>query len=290
MNFPLGEVASLGAAACWAIGLTLFRRDVRGIGARQVNLYKGLQGTALFLACLAFADLEPVPLEAQLFLAASGVVGLALGDTLLFKALDHLGPHRTALMGLLGPLLTAAGAWIFLGETLHGLQLLGCGLAMIGVTLVIWARPERMHAVTKRGVLYGVLAVACQAAGVVLTKRGLLDADPFTGSTIRIATATAVLVVLAALRRELGPDLARLFSAPTLRRLVPAVFFATFLGLWLMQTGIKHTESAVANALHSTTPLFTLPIVLFLLKERMGWLGIAGSFVGVGGVSLLLLS
>jgi drug/metabolite transporter (DMT)-like permease len=71
-------------------------------------------------------------------------------------------------------------------------------------------------------------------------------------------------------------------------RLVPAAFVGTFLGLWLMQLGIKNTESAVANALHSTTPLFTLPITVFLLRERLGWLAVTGSFVAVGGVVLLL--
>ncbi|MHC4933255.1 MAG: hypothetical protein ACYTGV_13810 [Planctomycetota bacterium] len=44
MSFPLGEVASLGAAAGWAVGLTLYRRDAREIGARAVNLFKGHSG------------------------------------------------------------------------------------------------------------------------------------------------------------------------------------------------------------------------------------------------------
>ena len=38
--FPLGEIASLATALCWAVGLNLFRRDTREIGARQVNLFK----------------------------------------------------------------------------------------------------------------------------------------------------------------------------------------------------------------------------------------------------------
>ena len=42
-----GELASLGAALCWAFGLTLFQRDVRDIGARAVNLFKGIVGCAL---------------------------------------------------------------------------------------------------------------------------------------------------------------------------------------------------------------------------------------------------
>jgi drug/metabolite transporter (DMT)-like permease len=289
VSFPLGEVASLGAAACWAVGLTLYRRDVKGIGARQVNLYKGIQGTALFLVSLVIVGATPMAAEAQLYLAASGVVGLALGDSLLFAALARLGPHRAALFGLLGPLLTAAGGWLLLDEGLRLVQIVGVVLAMAGVTLVIRARPEAARAVTARGVAYGVGFAVCQAAGALLAKRGLSGVDALPATTIRLAAATAVLAMFAFARGELGSDLRRLFRPGPLSRMVPAVFFGTFLGLWLMQVGIKYTQTAVANALHSTTPLFTLPIALFLLRERLGVFGVVGSLVGVGGVALLLL-
>jgi len=289
VSFPLGEVASLGAAACWAVGLTLYRKDVKGIGARPVNLYKGLQGTALFLLSLAIFGAAPVAAEAQLYLAASGVVGLALGDSLLFASLARLGPHRAALFGLLGPLLTAAGGWILLDEGLRPVQIGGVGLAMAGVTLVVWARPATSVAVTARGVGYGVGFAVCQAAGVLLAKRGLYGADALPATTIRLAAATAALGVFAFVRGELGSDLRRLFRRGPLMRMAPAVFCGTFLGLWLMQVGIKYAKTAVANALHSTTPLFTLPIALFLLRERLGVLGVVGSLVGVAGVALLLL-
>lgn len=289
MSFPVGEVASLGAAACWAVGLTLYRTDVKGIGPRQVNLYKGLQGTALFLVSLAILGAAPMAADTQLYLAASGVVGLALGDSLLFAALARLGPHRAALFGLLGPILTAAGGWVLLDEDLRVVQIVGVALAMAGVTLVVWARPEDSRGVTAFGVACGVGFAVCQAAGALLAKRGLYGAEALPATTIRLAAATAVLGVFAFARGELGSDLRRLFRPGPLTRMVPAVFCGTFLGLWLMQIGIKYAKTAVANALHSTTPLFTLPIALFLLRERLGPLGVLGSLIGVGGVALLLL-
>ncbi|MHC4933256.1 MAG: DMT family transporter [Planctomycetota bacterium] len=230
-------------------------------------------------------------LEAQGFLMLSGLVGLALGDTLLFLALAHLGAHRAALFGTLGPALTAAGGWLFLGETLTAFQLLGIFLAATGVGMVVYFRgglePERRA--TGRGVLYGVLSAACQAGGVLLAKRGLHEMDALTGTTLRVAAATALLAFVALLRRDLMPDLRRLFKPGPLARLLPAAFCGTFLALWLMQTGIKHTDSAVASALHSTTPLFTLPIALVFLRERFGALAVFGSLMAVAGVVVLLI-
>lgn len=289
---PLGELASLGTALCWAIGLTLFRRDVREVGARAVNLFKGIVGSLAFLLVLGLGAARSAPLDAQMWLALSGVVGLALGDTLLFKALGTLGAHRTALLASLGPVLTTVGGWIFLGELLTAARLCGIALAVGGVTAVVWFRradrPEPEAHLS--GITLGVAAAACQAAGVLMAKRGLQDADALVGTTLRLVSATAVLAVVAFLRRDLRTDLGRLLRPAPLRRLVPAALLGTFLGLWLMQVGIRLTEAAVASALHSTTPLFTLPIAVFFLRERAGALSWAGSVLAVAGVILLLLS
>ena len=289
---PIGELASLGTALCWAVGLTLFRRDVREIGARAVNLFKGIVGSAVFVLCLALGTQRSVPLDAQILLALSGLMGLALGDTLLFRALAQLGPHRTALLATLGPVLTAAGGWVFLDEALPALRLAGIAMAVTGVTMVVYFRRRDVPVprATLSGVVCGLLAAACQASGVLLTKRGLDDADPLAATALRLIAATAVLAVVGLARKDLRNDLKRLVRPGPLMRLVPAALIATVLGLWLMQVGIAHTKSAVANALHSTTPLFTLPIAVVLLGERVSISMVFGSLLAVGGVSTLLLS
>ncbi|MHC4409741.1 MAG: EamA family transporter, partial [Planctomycetota bacterium] len=81
-----GEFASLAAALCWAIGLNLFRKDVRLIGARAVNLFKGIIGCTLFLACLLVVGVPYVDARSVNLFMLSGVIGLGLGDSLLFMA------------------------------------------------------------------------------------------------------------------------------------------------------------------------------------------------------------
>jgi len=292
MSFPVGEVASLAAAGCWAIGLTLFRRSVTEVGARAVNLFKGIFGTILFLALVLVFGFTPGSGQAQLAILLSGVVGIALGDTLLFLALGELGAHRAALFGCLGPVLTALGGWWLLGERLAPGQIGGVGLASAGVWMVVYDR-RRDGAdapATVRGITCGVLSAACQAGGVLLAKRAMEETDFVSAVTVRLGAATLVLALVAGFRHELGATLRRLAQPGMLRRLAPAAFFGTFAGLLLMQLGIARTDSAIASALHSTTPLFTLPITVFALRLRVGPLAIAGSFVAVAGVALLLLA
>jgi drug/metabolite transporter (DMT)-like permease len=286
MSFPLGEIASLSAAACWAVGLNLFRRDAREIGPRPVNLFKAIVALPLLLASLLVSGRFAVG-DAPGYLAVSGVVGVALGDSLLFFALAHLGAHRAALFGTLGPVLTAIGAFAFLGERLSAQQLAGVAAATAGVAMVVYHRTPTPA--SRLGLLLGVLSAACQAAGVLLAKRGLVNADPLAATTVRLTAALLALTVVSIVRREFGADWKQLSRPRVLRRLIPAGIVGTFLGLWLMTTGIKYTHSAIASALHSTTPLFTLPIALFWHRESVGLLAVSGSFVAVGGVFLLLL-
>ena len=75
MGFPLGEVASLATALCWAVGLNLFRRDAREVGARPVNLFKGLIALPPLLLCLWIGGANDVSGEAQVYLILSGVLG-----------------------------------------------------------------------------------------------------------------------------------------------------------------------------------------------------------------------
>ena len=189
-------------------------------------------------------------------------------------------------------MLTAIGAWFLLDEVLTGQHIAGIALAAAGVTMVVYFRPKKSDPESggsTSGIVMGVLSAVAMSLGVLLNKRGLVEADPLTATALRLSAAVVGLALFACVRRELMPDFRKLLSPRVLRRLVPAAFIGTFLGLWLMAVGIKHTESAVANALHSTTPLFTLPIALFVLREKVGKLAIAGSFVAVAGVFLLLI-
>jgi len=288
----VGELASLAAALCWAVGLNLFRRDVRLIGARAVNLFKGVVGCSLFLIILVATGLPSIEARSITLFAVSGVIGLAIGDSLLFAALAHLGPHRTALLASLAPVFTAIGAWMFRGEALAALRIAGITMAVGGVALVVWLRPHgseprRADAV---GVLLGVSAALCQAAAVVVSKEAFAGAEfPLASAVLRIGAATLFLAVFALARGELDHQLVRLVAPRALRRLLLASLIGTFAGIWLMQIGIAYTDSAVASALHSTMPLFTLPIAYFIAKERIGPRVAVASCLAVAGVVVLLL-
>lgn len=284
MPIPVGEAASLGAAACFAVGLTLYRRDVTEVGAREVNLFKGVAALALFGLVLLATGARPIPADALLLLSISGILGLAVGDTFIFRTLALLGPHRTAMFGCLGPVFTSIGAWTALGEPLRGLQILGLALTLSGLAAVE-ARPGGRF--DPRGIGFGLLSALCHSAGVLLSRKALATADPLPATAVRLAASTAVLALLFRLEGRLVSGLRPLLRPVRLRRLLPAVLVGSFLGLFLLILGIQKAHPGVANTLHSATPLFTLPLGAVLLGERPGGREVAGSLAAVTGVALL---
>ena len=119
-------------------------------------------------------------------------------------------------------MLTAVGGWA-LGEILSSMEIAGIACAVAGIGLVAYYRPVGgpEPEANARGVLFGVAAAACQAAGVLLAKQGLQEAGAFPATALRLAAATAALAVFAFGRRRLGSDLKQLLRPGPVRRLVP---------------------------------------------------------------------
>ena len=73
-------------------------------------------------------------------------------------------------------------------------------------------------------------------------------------------------------------------------RVIAAIFFAafcgTYLGIWLQQTAIKLTAAGIALTLTNTSPLFVLPIAIWI-GEKVSWRAIVGVVIALCGVAVL---
>ena len=59
-------------------------------------------------------------------------------------------------------------------------------------------------------------------------------------------------------------------------------------GIWLSMMATRHArEVGVASALMATTPLFLMPIAALCYGARIGWRGLVGTLLAVGGAALL---
>lgn len=289
----IGEAMALGSAATWAVGVILARQ----LGAHLPPLSLNLLKNGLVLAVLApvalvvHAEAWPTLPAAELaIVVASGVIGIALADTLYFRALNELGAGRMGVIGnLYSPLVLLLG-FVFLDERLGAGQWVGFALVGLGVLLV--SRPPgewKTHPQhTARGIMIGLSAIALMAIAIVMVKR-TLETQPLLWVTLlRLAGAVVGLLVVATL-----PAMrARMHFVPAAvpwRRLLLAALVGQGLSMVLWLGGYKFTSASVAAILNESASVFLVVLAALWLREPLGKRAFIGVVLTFSGIACMLL-
>lgn len=289
---PMGELAALTAATLWGFtSVFFFSVAAQRIGALRVNLFRLPLGWALLGLTLVATGSKPVTDRTSVaLLAASGIVGLAVGDLAYFAAMRRIGPRLTVLLQSLAPLFATGIGVILLHEVPGRLAGLGIALTLGGVFWVVRERPDAPlppghHSA---GVVLGVVAALCQGLGLVLSKMGMAAGlGPWPASWLRMTFATATLWIGAAVAGRLR----ELELRPSLRvawlQVIGGAVMGPFLGASLSLVAARLTEVGVAATLLATTPIIVIPLVALTEGYRPSWRAMAGTALAVAGIALL---
>lgn len=304
----MGELAALSASAVWAVASLMFTRLSDDFGALVINYLKCVIAVVMMMVTFLILEGSLWPTTMSLsnlgWLAASGIVGLTIGDTAFFNALTRIGPRRALLLMALSPPTTALLAVAFLGEPITLRLGVGMLLTIGGVVWVILERtqpaaddapsevdvdPDTNRGVMVAGVLFALLAMFCQSAGNVLTKAGGTADSPLAISIIRLAAGIFGLFLVLGLTGRLASTLEPFKKARSSWVLVVATFLGTYLGIWLLNAGLKYSLAGIAATLSSTSPIFVLPLAYYIQKEKLSFRSIAGAVVAVSGVATIFV-
>jgi drug/metabolite transporter (DMT)-like permease len=290
-----GPAAALAAAMIWAFTSILFTAAGRNVVPAATNLFKTVAATILFGVALFFRDGLPFDPDLDLrqlwLLALSGAIGLGIGESFLFAGYQLLGTRRAMLVQSTHPVFGTLLAIFFFGELPTILQFLGITVVLGGVVLVLGDRNQRRAldpAVRRRGVIFGLLAAASQAAGALLAKEALIGADAFGATQIRVLGGAVALLVFALLRRELTAWIRGLMKPEVLWRVSAASVLGPFLAVFLMLYSIQNAPVGVALTLLATAPIWLLPLGALLQKDHPTVHEALGVLVAISGIALLL--
>ncbi len=288
----LGELAALGTATCWSFTGLFFAEAARRIGALRVNLLR--LPVALVLLSLATAvtstPFATINGTRASYLAASGVVGLVIGDLALFEAMRRIGPRLAFLIMSLAPIAASLAGLVLLGERPGRLAVLGIAVTLAGVIWVVGepraGQARGSHGAT--GVAFAVVGAVCQGLGLALAKVGMAgQVPPLAATWVRMGTATVLIWALTALAgraRNLGvAESARRAWLPVLGGAV----FGPFVGVWLSLVAARLTDVGIAATLMATTPVLVIPALMVLERYRPTTRALIGTAVTVAGVALL---
>ncbi len=147
---PLGVAAGLGAAVCVATYFLVGGHTTATRDPASAAFYMFAFGALFWAAVQPWWSFDPAPLAdaAPLLGALDGftlpgwvgiawviVLGTVVPYSLNLAALQHVGPTAAGVVGMSEPVLAAAVAWVWLGQSLTPLQVVGGLVVLAGIGL-----------------------------------------------------------------------------------------------------------------------------------------------------------
>lgn len=295
MQTHIGEFAALATAALWTVTALAFEQASKRVGSLVVNLIRLFLALVLYCIFNLFRG-EPVFPQgvsqySWFWLSVSALIGFVFGDYCLLQAYSRIGSRVASLMMALAPPLAAIFGWIILGESFSLLNSAGMALTLLGIVLVIIDRPGKKTIVRYSlvGILFGFGGAVGQAIGLVFSKLGMVDLDPFVASQIRVIAGLTGFIILFAIFNQwhkLKPAFGNLRSIGFISI---GAFFGPFLGVSFSLLSVRHTGTGIASTIMAIVPVLIIPPAILLLKEKVSLKEVAGACLAVSGVALFFL-
>lgn len=297
-----GELSALLTAVFWTITSLSFESAGKKVGSLAVNLIRLVIAFVIYAVYLKITRGMFIPLDAGterwIWLSLSGLVGFVLGDLLLFQAYVVVGARISMLIMSFAPPITALIGWLMLGEVLSPMNWLGMLITISGILLVILKRQKpngstRLPLLTSsyswKGILLAFGGAVGQAAGLVLSKKGMGDYDAFASSQIRVLTGIAGFTILFFIIRKWNRIGLALKNVPAMKRITLGSVFGPFLGVSFSLLAVQNTRAGIAATIMAIVPVLIIPPAILIFKEKSNWKEIVGAVITVAGVALFFL-
>jgi len=290
----MGEFFALAAAFAWAAAVIFFKRSGETIPPFDLNLFRVVVSGVLLVATLQIIG-QPLwnqaPLMDYLILILSGIIAIAISDTLFHHSLNIIGAGVSAIVDCLySPFMVLLG-FIILGEQLGPWQFGGMILVMVGILIAAGRvsssgiKPRRLM----KGVLWGVLAMFTLALGIVIAKPVLERTPVLWATTIRQIGCLGVMVPYALFSSRRKKILSVFRPSRAWRVSLPGTVLGSYLALICWVAGMKYTKVGIAAILNQSSTFYVLILAALFLREPFTRQKMIASAVSVTGILMVLL-
>jgi drug/metabolite transporter (DMT)-like permease len=291
----LGKIMALLCAVVWAGAVILFKLAGDRIRPLALNLYKTVLTVAVLLPLLALAGIPLIPAGMPgrhwLAIAASGILGIAVSDTLFFACLNRLGAGMTAIVDALYAPFVMTATWLVLLQK-PSLAQVGGALLVIAAVLTVAYRKSGAPLPTRRvmvGILFGAAAMAIMAVSIVLMQPVLSGASVFWVTALRMLSALAVLLAMFALQKDRRQQLEPLWRKGSRHYAFWGALLGNLISMTLWVGAFKFTSVNSAAVLNQTNTVFVVVLASVFLKEAFSRRRLLATVLAVAGSLLVLL-
>lgn len=303
MDNYFGQIAGVLTAVFWTVTALAFESAGKKVGSLSVNLIRLIIAFFFIGIYTFFTRGLFFPSDASLYnwewLSLSGPIGFVIGDLFLFQAYVIVGARFSMLMMALAPPFAALISWLVLDEVLTLKNWLGMSITLTGIVLVILKREKKEENGTiKRkiksgysleGILLALGGALGQAAGLVISKKGMGDYNAFAASQIRVLTGVVGFIFILTFMKRWPRFKAALKNPPAMKRITLGAFFGPFLGVSFSLLAVQHTQAGIAATLMAISPVLIIAPSVILFKEKVNWKEILGAVITVTGVAFFFL-
>ena len=286
------------AALCWAISSLISADVTRKIGGLAFNRLRLFFVSIMLISYTFYLDTwNTINQEFLVTILLSGIIGIFLGDTLLFIALQKIGPRRNNILFSLAAPFTVILNIFFLNEIMSFINLLGCVLVFFGVVVAIAYgnsrdknhRWEIVEGKLFLGIIFGIGAALCQAIGLIMMKPILtLGADPIASASLRTLISCIFLSFTFFINYEIFNTKTSL-SLKIIGQSILSGFLGMALGMSLLLIALKFADAGIVATLSSTSPIMIL-FLIWLLTKKIPTIGAwIGTFLAIIGSGLIFI-
>ena len=135
-SINVGDVCLLAGALGFAVQILLIDRHAGNLSGLRFNCIQCLVMSIMSLPFMLTEDIDPQAILGSWgALAFAGILSMGLAYSLQIIGQKQVEPTAASLILSLESVFAVLGGWMFLGETMNGRELLGCGLMFSAVVL-----------------------------------------------------------------------------------------------------------------------------------------------------------
>jgi drug/metabolite transporter (DMT)-like permease len=173
-------------------------------------------------------------------------------------------------------------------------------ITLMGIALVVLDKPVADENDVKpslsfkssypiKGLLLAFGGAAGQGIGLVLSKLGMQQYDPFASTQIRVITGIIGFSIIIILGGKIKNFRDAFKNKPAIGLVTLGAIFGPFLGVSLSLLSIKYTSTGVASTIMAIVPVLIIPPSILLFKEKVTKKEIIGAVLAVSGVALFFI-
>ena len=291
----MGEIFALSTAVTWSIAVILFKKSGEKVPPFALNFFRVAVSSLLFVLMFVIIR-EPffgvAPLKDYLILIASGVIAIAISDTLFHMCLNRVGAGLSAIVdGLYSPSIVFF-AWVILGEKLGPWQLAGMGAVLLGIFIA--TRHDPPPGATKRqlafGIFWGILSMVTLGIGIVIAKPVLNHSPVLWATAVRQIGTFLVMLPVALLLPSRKKIFSNFMPMSSWKYMIPGTIIGSFLSVIFWIAGMKYTQAGIAAILNQTSSIHIIIMATIFLKEPLTRRKVIAAVLTAIGILMVTIS